>query len=108
MGQRNFFRWRRLIYHRPEDPRLFVYKQPRWLGVTLNFGHPRAVPVLILLQIPVAAVWIGRWVPVAGAGVLVGGLTGAVWFSFYRARREERSLRSEVERRQSQKPNGGT
>ena len=73
-----------------------------------SYGEFLANNIYVLLLIPVAAVWIGRWVPVAGAGVLVGGLTGAVWFSFYRARREERSLRSEVERRQSQKPNGGT
>jgi hypothetical protein len=37
------------LYFCRNDPRIMVPKRIRWLGCTLNFAHPFAVPFLILL-----------------------------------------------------------
>ncbi|QEH37359.1 hypothetical protein OJF2_59490 [Aquisphaera giovannonii] len=37
------------LYRCPADPRVIVPKQVRWMGWTLNFARPSAIPVMLLL-----------------------------------------------------------
>lgn len=39
-----------IVYFCREDPRVFIYKHPRWkwVGVTLNFAHPVAFRIVLL------------------------------------------------------------
>ena len=39
----------RCIYFCPSDPRIVVPKRIRWLGCTLNFARPLAIPFLLFL-----------------------------------------------------------
>ena len=73
-----------LFYADPDDPRLYLYKHPRWkgLGVTLNFSHPRAWRVL---WITLAACLIPLLLVHAGfiiAGLMLGisDEEAKVWF----------------------------
>jgi len=53
--ERNPSARRALFYSDPQDPALFVPKR-RGYGYTINFGHPAALPVtLLLLLLPLAA-----------------------------------------------------
>lgn len=40
---------KRILYNNPEDERLFVYRNEKrkWLGVSVNFGHPAALRHLL-------------------------------------------------------------
>ncbi|MFA6930276.1 MAG: hypothetical protein WCT05_08115 [Lentisphaeria bacterium] len=42
--------FRAIIYYCREDPRVYIYKHPRWkwVGVTLNFAHPVAFVIVLL------------------------------------------------------------
>jgi hypothetical protein len=49
--------WSSGIYFSKADDRLIVPKQNKWLGWTLNFGHPWASAVLVgLIVLPIAIV----------------------------------------------------
>jgi hypothetical protein len=37
------------VYFCKEDPRVIVPKRIKWMGWTINFARPSAIPVLILL-----------------------------------------------------------
>ena len=80
MKCRNFF------YVNREDPRLFVYKHPKWkwLGVTLNFAHVRrSIRVLLLADAPLLVILLlahHRWC----AFLVILWLVTVVWF-FFRA-----------------------
>ena len=68
------------VYFCKADPRVIVPKHRKWMGWTLNFARPSAVPVLLgmiaLLVVPVVVVRAdgGRTV----ANVVTGGLSIAV------------------------------
>ena len=47
------------VYYARRDTRIFVPKRNRWLGFTLNFAHPQAVLVSILLLIVVVGAVVG-------------------------------------------------
>lgn len=32
-----------MFYYNPEDPRMLVDKRTKWMGVTINFAHKKAV-----------------------------------------------------------------
>ena len=38
-----------ICYYNKFDPRVIVPKRWRWMGWTLNFAHPSAIPVALLL-----------------------------------------------------------
>ena len=42
-----------VIYVNRDDPRIFIYKHPKWkwFGVTLNFAHWKSFPILLLTLI---------------------------------------------------------
>jgi hypothetical protein len=65
-------KWRH-IYFCPEDPRVIVPRRIKWMGWTLNFARPSAIPTLLLivafLVIPLRMV--------EGQGVVVVRLTVA-------------------------------
>jgi len=46
----------RFLYFCRSDPRILVPKRIRWLGCTLNFANPFAVPFLLLLIGTVGAI----------------------------------------------------
>lgn len=52
--------WRRYVYYCKADPRVIVPRRLKWLGWTLNFARPSAVPVLLgmmaLLILPAVVV----------------------------------------------------
>jgi hypothetical protein len=62
------------VYYCKADPRVIVPKHRKWMGWTLNFAHPSAIPVLLfmlaLLVVPV------RMVKASGAGTAVIVFTG--------------------------------
>lgn len=37
------YRYRGCLYHCSKDPYLIIPKQIRWMGWTINFGHPKAI-----------------------------------------------------------------
>jgi hypothetical protein len=44
------YNWR-LIYFCKEDPRVIVPRRIKWMGWTLNFARPSAVPTLLLVLV---------------------------------------------------------
>ena len=42
------YKWR-LIYFCKEDPRVIVPRRIKWMGWTLNFARPSAIPTLVLI-----------------------------------------------------------
>jgi hypothetical protein len=64
-----------LLYYCKADPRVIVPRHIKWMGWTLNFARPSAIPVALLLVAFVAApVWI---VDSMGAGAGPVAVTGA-------------------------------
>ena len=53
------------IYYCKADPRVIVPRHRRWMGWTLNFAHPSAVPVLLCM---LALLGIPFWVVQANGG----------------------------------------
>ena len=43
----------KLAYFNKDDPKIFVYKCPgrKWMGVTLNFAHPKAWRLLVFMML---------------------------------------------------------
>jgi len=41
--------WRWGIYYCKEDPRVVVPKSIKWMGWTVNFARPSAVPIILLI-----------------------------------------------------------
>ena len=41
-------KWRH-IYYCPEDPRVIVPRGIKWMGWTINFARPSAIPTLLLI-----------------------------------------------------------
>lgn len=47
------------LYYCPEDPRIVVPKRVRWMGWTINFARPLALPFLAaLIASMLVAVWV--------------------------------------------------
>ena len=68
--------WKWRVYYCKADPRAIVPKRFKWMGWTVNFARPSAIPVLLLLMaILLAPLWIIQSVG-AGRGLLY--LTAAV------------------------------
>jgi len=103
-----------LYYADPDDPRLYLYKHPRhkWLGVTLNFSHPRAWPVFgitigsVMPVVIFASVleWMKSqgldWMAgIAGAAFWVGMIVYVAVLCVHYFRAAERDLRQYGERR---------
>jgi len=62
------------VYYCKADPRVIVPKHWKWMGWTLNFARPSAIPVLLfMLALLVVPVWM---VKANGAGAAVIVLTG--------------------------------
>jgi hypothetical protein len=68
--------WKWRVYYCRADPRAIVPRRLKWMGWTVNFARPSAIPVLLcavaLLCVPVAMV--GAY----GGGTVVSVFTGAV------------------------------
>lgn len=47
------------IYYCKADPRLSVPKKIRSMGTTFNFAHPYAIPLLILILLPIVLIFGG-------------------------------------------------
>ena len=63
------------IYYCKADPRAIVPRRFKWMGWTVNFARPRAIPVTsLLVAIVVVPVLIVR---ALGAGTAVEWITGA-------------------------------
>ena len=64
------------VYYSRLDPRVVVPRHKKWMGWTLNFARPSAIPVLLgmaaLLALPFAIV------RASGGGTVVSSLTIAV------------------------------
>jgi len=74
------------VYFSKADPRVIVPRHRKWMGWTLNFARPSAIPVLfcifVLLVVPVAMVRANGGGTVASffavtAGVLIASLLSA-------------------------------
>ncbi len=75
---------RSFLYVNGEDPRLFVYKHPKWkwLGVTLNFAHgKRCVLVILFSTVPLLVILLLTHHHLRAALVIVW-LVAFVWFCF--------------------------
>ena len=68
--------WKWRVYYCKADPRVIVPKHQKWMGWTLNFARPSAIPVLLcvfaLLAVPAAMV------RASGGGIVMSYLTIAV------------------------------
>lgn len=62
-----------IIYFCKRDPRVVVPRRPKWLGWTLNFARPSAVPTLLLFF---AFLAVPLWM-MEREGVVTVFLTGA-------------------------------
>ncbi|MGO8752465.1 MAG: DUF5808 domain-containing protein [Thermoguttaceae bacterium] len=61
-----------LLYYCKADPRVIVPKHIKWMGWTLNFARPSAVPIALLLIALVAApVWIVNSIGAGAVPVVV-------------------------------------
>ena len=68
--------WKCGIYYCKADPRVIVPKHPKWMGWTVNFARPSAIPaVLLLLAVLAVPILI---VTAKGAGIGVMLITAAV------------------------------
>ena len=85
---------RAVFYFCREDPRLYVHKHRRWkwVGVTLNFAHPRAFWILAVTLLSIfPAILPGLWldnVPI----LLAGAAVWAVLLCWYYYRQAELDL----------------
>ncbi len=81
---------RAVFYFCREDPRVFVYKHPRWkwVGVTLNFAHPRSFWILAVTMISVLpAILPGLWLKnmlILYSGLAIWTVLGC-WYYFRQA-----------------------
>ena len=67
--------WKWGVYYCKADPRVIVPKRIKWLGWTVNFAHPRAIPAGLCLA-AIAAVPL-LIVTVQGAGMGIKLIAGA-------------------------------
>ncbi len=71
-----------IIYINKDDPRIFVYKHPtkKWLGVTLNFAHPRSLLILLttlgpwLILIPFIHLPNAKWIILVFTVIWISGI----------------------------------
>ena len=66
------------LYYCKEDPRVVVPKRFKWMGWTMNFAHPWAIPVMLfliaILLVPVLIAAKYQAEPVVVLGVLAGAI----------------------------------
>ena len=62
--------WKWGIYYCKTDPRVIVPKRLKWMGWTINFARPSAIPVLVLLLASLA----GPVLIVASKGAGIGSV----------------------------------
>ena len=58
-GEPGFDPYRTGVYYNPADPRLWLPRRNPALGWTVNFAHPWAIPVVVLLVVVPLVVAIG-------------------------------------------------
>jgi hypothetical protein len=64
--------WKWGVYYCKEDPRVVVPKRARWMGWTINFARPTAVPVLVLfLGILIIPLVVAKWAGMKDQGILI-------------------------------------
>ena len=81
---------RSFLYINREDPRLFVYKHPKWkwLGVTLNFARVQSSVLVILLStVPLLVILLLTHHHLR-AVLVIFWLVAVVWFCFRGAARD--------------------
>ena len=75
--------WKYGIYRCRQDPRVVVPKRVKWMGWTVNFARPSAIPTILLIMAGVLApFWIlprlGVYSAAAYLGVLAAVLVGVI------------------------------
>jgi hypothetical protein len=68
--------WKWRVYYCKADPRAIVPKRIKWMGWTVNFARPSAIPVVLLLLAIVAVPLL--IVKARGAGSGIELITGVV------------------------------
>lgn len=66
------------LYYCKADPRVIVPKRAKWMGWTVNFAHPRSIPITLLL---IAVVAVPVWVVIymgAGTGTVFVAVIAAI------------------------------
>ena len=67
--------WKYGIYRCPQDPRVIVPKRIKWMGWTMNFARPSAIPVMLLIIAAIVApVWVLPCFGVHAINVLLGAI----------------------------------
>ncbi len=64
--------WKWGIYYCKDDPRAIVPKRAKWMGWTINFARPSAVPTLLLLLVLLGTPIFGATAMHANNSVILG------------------------------------
>jgi hypothetical protein len=75
------------VYYCPADPRVIVPRHRKWMGWTVNFARPSAIPLLLgmiaLLVVPVKMVRALGGGPLASFLAVAASIAAVCWLSAY-------------------------
>ena len=72
--------WKWCVYYCPADPRAIVPRRFKWMGWTVNFARPSAIPVVLLLLAMAALPLVIVMAHGGGSGVAL--ITGVASIAF--------------------------
>lgn len=70
--------WKWRVYYCKGDPRVIVPRRWKWMGWTVNFARPSAIPITLLLLAIVAAPWFIVSAKGAGSGIELMTLAASI------------------------------